>query len=145
VAGGGEQLTLNIAARYAEYTNFATSVDEFVHKSKVLRGHCDEVGTDYHAITRSSDFNIFCTETQAETDDKIAWLESQLRQYVAADRAKRQAEFYRRASGTPDRIISYLKEWETAGMTYAIVNFADAAYDASGVELFAREVIPAFA
>ena len=28
-------------------------------------------------------------------------------------------------------------------MTYAIVNFAEAAYDRSGIELFEREVIPA--
>jgi len=31
VAGGGEQLTLNVAARYAQYTNFGQSVDEFTH------------------------------------------------------------------------------------------------------------------
>ena len=29
-------------------------------------------------------------------------------------------------------------------MTYAIVYFADAAYDTSSLDLFAREVIPAF-
>jgi hypothetical protein len=29
-------------------------------------------------------------------------------------------------------------------MSYAIINFADAAYDSSGIELFATEVIPAF-
>jgi alkanesulfonate monooxygenase SsuD/methylene tetrahydromethanopterin reductase-like flavin-dependent oxidoreductase (luciferase family) len=46
-------------------------------------------------------------------------------------------------SGTPDKIIAMLEEWQAAGMTYAIVNFADAAYDTSGIERFAREVIPA--
>jgi hypothetical protein len=30
-------------------------------------------------------------------------------------------------------------------MTYAITNFAEAAYDTSGIELFEREVIPALA
>jgi hypothetical protein len=29
-------------------------------------------------------------------------------------------------------------------MTYAIANFADAAFDRSSLELFAKEVIPAF-
>ncbi|NNC75950.1 MAG: LLM class F420-dependent oxidoreductase, partial [Acidimicrobiia bacterium] len=32
-----------------------------------------------------------------------------------------------------------------AGMGYAIVYFAEAAYDTSGLELFAREVAPALA
>jgi hypothetical protein len=31
------------------------------------------------------------------------------------------------------------------GMTYAIGNFADAAYDPTSIELFATEVIPALA
>ncbi len=33
IAGGGEKVTLKIAAQYASYTNFAGSVEEFDHKS----------------------------------------------------------------------------------------------------------------
>ncbi|MCZ6663407.1 MAG: LLM class F420-dependent oxidoreductase [Actinobacteria bacterium] len=145
VAGGGEQLTLNIAARHAQYTNFASSVEEFVHKSEVLKGHCETMGTDYDAIVRSSNFNIFCAETQAEADEKVEGLKDQLMRYVPEDRAELQTDFYRGSSGTPEKIIENLREWEKAGMSYAIVNFADTAYDTSSLELFAREVIPAFA
>ncbi len=144
IAGGGEQLTLNVAARYARYTNFGQSVDEFVHKSEVLKGHCDTVGTRYQDITRSANFSLFCAENQSAVDDKVAWVESKLREYVPADKAERQARLYKRASGTPDKIIANLKNWESVGMTYAIVNLPDAAYDSSGLELFAGEVIPAF-
>jgi alkanesulfonate monooxygenase SsuD/methylene tetrahydromethanopterin reductase-like flavin-dependent oxidoreductase (luciferase family) len=144
IAGGGEQLTLNVAARYAQYTNFGGSVEEFTHKSKVLRGHCEQVNTDYDAITRSTDFNIFCTETQQEADEKVAWLRSTLTRFVSEKRANAFAESYEKTSGTPDKIIAMLEEWQAAGMTYAIINFADAAYDTSGIELFAREVMPTF-
>ena len=144
VAGGGEQLTLNIAARHAAYTNFGINLEEFVHKSSVLRAHCEDVGTDYESIVRSSNFNIFCTETEDQAEEKIQWLESTLKEYVSEERASRQAKLYRRSSGTPEKIIAEMKEWEAAGMTYAIVNFADAAYDTSGLELFAAEVFPAF-
>ena len=41
-------------------------------------------------------------------------------------------------------MVEWLKEYEEAGMTYAIINFADAAYDRSSLELFSEEVIPAF-
>ena len=44
--------------------------------------------------------------------------------------------------GTPEQITERLVQMQTAGMTYAIVNFAEAAYDVSGIELFEREVIP---
>ena len=145
VAGGGERLTLNIAARHAQYTNFASSVEEFVHKSEVLKGHCETVGTDYDVIVRSSNFNILCAETQSEADEKVEELKDRLMRYVSEERAEVQTGFYRGTSGTPEKIIEDLREWEKAGMSYAIVNFADAAYDTSGLELFAREVIPAFA
>jgi F420-dependent oxidoreductase-like protein len=145
IAGGGEQLTLRIAAKYAAYTNYNGSVDEFTHKSEVLAGHCAEVGTDYEAIVRSANFNIFCTPTEGEADDKIAWYRSMMEGTVSDEAAARQSGWYRRSSGTPEKIVAELKDWEAAGMTYAIVNFADAAYDTSGIELFAREVIPAFA
>jgi F420-dependent oxidoreductase-like protein len=144
IAGGGEKLTLKVAAEHAQYTNFGVSLEEFALKSEALRGHCQAVGTDYGAIVRSSNFSIFCTETQAEADEKVDWLKRQLTQYVPEGRAEVQAGFYVGSSGTPEKIVADLKEWEAAGMGYAIVNFGDAAYDTSGMELFAREVIPAF-
>ena len=72
-------------------------------------------------------------------------LKDRLMRYVSEERAEVQTGFYRGPSGTPEKIVEDLREWEKAGMSYAIVNFADAAYDTSGLELFAREVIPAFA
>jgi alkanesulfonate monooxygenase SsuD/methylene tetrahydromethanopterin reductase-like flavin-dependent oxidoreductase (luciferase family) len=45
--------------------------------------------------------------------------------------------------GTPEQIIERLQELAALGMSYAIANFRDAAYDRSSIELFAREVIPA--
>lgn len=47
------------------------------------------------------------------------------------------------ACGTPEQIVANLRELEAAGMTYGTSNFAEAAYDRSGIELFEREVVPA--
>ena len=68
VAGGGEQLTLRVAARYAQYTNFGANLEEFNHKSDVLRGHCEDIGRDFGEITRSKNFNVICAATEAEVD-----------------------------------------------------------------------------
>jgi F420-dependent oxidoreductase-like protein len=144
IAGGGEKVTLRIAARYARYTNFGgDDLDNFVRKSEILAEHCKKLGTDFDAITRSANFNILCGETEDEVAKKKAWLAEHLGNYVPEEKAERSAGLFDRMSGTPDQIVSRLKEYEGAGMSYAIVHFADAAYDRSSLELFAREVIPA--
>jgi F420-dependent oxidoreductase-like protein len=145
VAGGGEQLTLRVAARHAQYTNFGIKPELFIQKSEALAGHCRDIGRDFDSITRSANFNIVCDETEAGAQEKIRAVESRMQQYVSEDRAAEQAKLYKYASGTPDQVISYLKEWEALGLAYAIIYFPDPAYDLSSLELFAREVMPAFA
>jgi F420-dependent oxidoreductase-like protein len=145
VAGGGEQLTLRVAARHAQYTNFGVKPEWFAHKSEVLAGHCRDIGRDFDEITRSANFNIVCAETESEVDDRIRAAQSRLERYVPPEKAEEQLRLYRHNSGTPEQVIAGLKEWEALGLAYAIVYFPDAAYDLSGLELFAREVIPAFA
>ncbi|MFQ5522362.1 MAG: LLM class F420-dependent oxidoreductase [Acidimicrobiia bacterium] len=143
IAGGGEKVTLRIAARHAAYTNFGVTLDQFIHKSEVLKGHCAEAGTDYDAIVRSTNFNIICCETEAEVEEKKAWLKGHLSNYIPEEKAERAVRNYDAMSGTPEQVASRLAEWERAGMSYAIVYFPEVAYDPSGVELFAREVVPA--
>jgi len=145
VAGGGEQLTLRVAARHAQYTNFGIKPEWFTHKSEVLAGHCRNVGRDFDEITRSANFNIVCAETEADAAKKIGDLESRVGRYVPEGRAAEFAKQFKYASGTPDQVINYLKEWEALGLGYAIVYFPDPAYDLTSLELFAREVMPAFA
>ena len=142
IAGGGEKVTLRIAAQYAQYTNYATSVQEFNHKSDLLRAHCEDVGTDYEAIVRTSNFNSLIGETEAEVEEKKAWLRDHLTNYVDEDRAERNLTLYDAMSGTPDQVAESMQEWVEAGMTYPLVYFPDVAYDTSSLELFATEVIP---
>src|SRR3954465_6646066 len=70
IAGGGEKVTLKIAARYAQYTNFDGSLDGFTHKSQLLEQHCAEVGTDFGAITRSSNYTVIIGATEAEAQQR---------------------------------------------------------------------------
>jgi F420-dependent oxidoreductase-like protein len=144
VAGGGEQLTLRVAARHAQYTNFGVKPEWFAHKSDVLAGHCRDVGRDLAEITRSANFNIVCAETEAEAQERIGEVQARIEKHVTREKAEEQIRLYRHNSGTPEQVISSLKEWEALGLAYAIVYFPDAAYDLSSTDLFAREVIPAF-
>lgn len=143
IAGGGEQLTLNVAARYASYTNYASTVEEFEHKSNVLRRHCEEVGRNFEEIVRSTNFNIVCEETEADVEERIASILNRYRPFVSEERLGGVERLVRAHSGTPEQVIEKIRPWADAGMSYAIVYFPEAAYDTSGMERFAGEVIPA--
>lgn len=143
IAGGGEKITLRIAARHASFTNFGIDLDQFKHKSEVLATHCEDVGTEFASIIRSSNFNVLCAESETEVEDKKQWVYDHFAGLVSERKAERAARDYSAMSGTPDQIVERLQDWERAGMTYAIIYFPDAAYDPSSLELFASEVIPA--
>jgi F420-dependent oxidoreductase-like protein len=143
IAGGGEQLTLNVAARYAAYTNFGISVDEFVHKSDVLRGHCADVGRDFDEIVRTTNFFVVCEETEQDVEDRLGWIRDHYGKVVSEDQAERTTRLHRKMAGTPDQLIEQLRPWADAGAAYSIMFFAEAGHDTSGLERFAREVIPA--
>jgi len=54
VGGSGERKTLRLVAQYANACNlFAVSPEAVAHKLEVLRGHCEDLGTDYDAIEKT--------------------------------------------------------------------------------------------
>lgn len=69
IGGGGEQLTLRVVARYADYSNFGGTLDEFVHKRGVLRAHCEKVGRDEAEITKTWSPEILIRDTDREVRD----------------------------------------------------------------------------
>ena len=145
IAGGGEKVTLKIAAKRASYTNFAGSLEDFDRKSEILRGHCDDVGRDFDTITRSSNFNTIVGATEAEAADRLAAVIARLRPHIGDTRAAAiEAEYLSSPGfGTAEQVAERLAERATHGLGYAIHYFPEAAYDRSGIELFEREVIPA--
>jgi F420-dependent oxidoreductase-like protein len=73
VGGGGEQVTLRIAARHADATNWQVGLADFVRKSRLLDRYCEEIGRDPAAIARTHapDARLFDTES-----DLRAWMAS---------------------------------------------------------------------
>ena len=148
IAGGGEKVTLKIAAKYAQYTNFTSEPEGFAHKSRILEGHCAEVGTDYGAIVRSANFNAVIGTSEADVADRIERIRA--RQASVADPGAVENMLANvsspdSASGTPEQVVEKLRRMRDLGCEYAILYFPEAAYDRSGIELFEREVIPALA
>ena len=145
IAGGGEKVTLRIAAQYASYTNFGGTLEDFERKSQILWQHCAEVGRDPQEITRSSNFNTVIGETEAEVADRLAAIEARVAPYLG-DVTERYMADYRSPSalvGTVEQVIEKLTERQARGVQYGIHYFPEHAYDRSGIDLFEREVIPA--
>jgi F420-dependent oxidoreductase-like protein len=145
IAGGGEKVTLRIAAKYADYSNFYDDAETFSRKSEILRGHCQDIGRDFDSIVRTGDFNVVIGETEADVEDRLRFYGDLLRRGgISEARVERQVENLRHqpAVGTPEQIIEVMQDMERRGMTYAITYFAEAAHDRSGIELFEQTVAP---
>ncbi len=74
IGGAGEKKTLRMVAQYADACNiFGVTPELMEHKLSVLRGHCDDLGTDYEAIEKTmikvvdplSDTDAFLSEMAA--------------------------------------------------------------------------------
>jgi len=144
IAGGGEKVTLKIAAKYAQYTNFDGTPEAFAHKSQILREHCADVGTDFDAIVRSANYNVAIGRTEREVQDRLEALRARLEPIVGAEKADGALSAFRGmpAVGTPEQIVENLTALQKQGMEYAIFYFPEAAYDTTGIELLEKEVLP---
>ena len=147
IAGGGEKKTLRTAAKYADYTNFDGTPETFAAKSAILAGHCADVGRDFDAIVRSANYNVVIGRDAAEVEQRKAWVLDHYRSLLPADRLAQVEQMLSSGPlvGTPELIVDRLQQLHGLGLGYAIIYFAEAAYDLSGVDLFAAEVIPALA
>ena len=141
-------MTLKIAAKYASYTNFGGSPEEFAHKSEVLRGHCEALGRDFSSITRSTEFRTVIGTDAADVAARLDRIEARVAPYLGPEATARYMGEYRNDSphtlvGTPAEIVAILDERRELGLGYAVIYSPEAAYDRSGLELFAAEVMPA--
>jgi alkanesulfonate monooxygenase SsuD/methylene tetrahydromethanopterin reductase-like flavin-dependent oxidoreductase (luciferase family) len=144
IAGGGEKVTLRIAAQYAQYTNFTPEPEAFAQKSKVLAGHCRDLGTDFDAIVRSVNITAIVDTSEAEVKDRQQRVRDRLVNYVPESLADSMTtSLPESAMGTTEQVVDQLTKLRDLGCEYAIVYFPEAAYDRSGIELFEREIIPA--
>ena len=147
IAGGGEKKTLRIAARYARYTNFDSAPEGFRRKSEILAEHCRELGTDYDAITRSANYNVILGETGKDVQDRLAWMKDhQIRCGVPEHIAEARMRDFANGPlvGPPELVAERLAELSELGMSYAILNFAEVAYDRTALTLFTEKVAPQF-
>jgi F420-dependent oxidoreductase-like protein len=65
VGGGGEKVTMRIAAQYADEWNVWGTPETLIRKMAVLDQHCRDLGRDPKSIKRSCQVLLFLTDDQA--------------------------------------------------------------------------------
>jgi len=113
----------------------------------VLHEHCAALGRNPGEITQSSNVNTIVGATEAEAEDRLGAVLARLAPFVGDERLAGIEAEYRGSLGfgTPEQVAERLQERASHGLGYAIHYFPEAAYDASGIELFETEVMPVLA
>jgi F420-dependent oxidoreductase-like protein len=137
IAGGGEQLTLRIVAKYGDYANYFGTPETFRHKTAVLEQHCRDVGRDFDEITLTRNVECLIAADEAGLADKTA-------EWANRMPGSRTIEQYKQTSlyGTPEQVVAQIEETRKLGIDYGIVYFADATWG-DGMRIFGDQVIPA--
>ena len=65
IGGGGEKVTLRIAAKYADEWNVWGDVDILIQKMGILDQHCEAISREPAEIERSAVALLFLTEDEA--------------------------------------------------------------------------------
>ena len=71
VCGGGEKVTLKLLAKYGDYGNWDVDVEGFVHKSKILKTHCEEQNRNYSDIKKTLHTNVIIGNNEKDLNTKI--------------------------------------------------------------------------
>ena len=71
VCGGGEKVTLKLLAKYGDYGNWDVDVEGFVHKSKILKSHCNQQNRNYSDIKKTLHTNVIIGNDEKDLDAKI--------------------------------------------------------------------------
>jgi F420-dependent oxidoreductase-like protein len=137
IGGGGEKVTLRIAAERADATNWQTDLDEFVHKSQILREHCERIGRDFDSITRTHapDCALFDTEADLRT-----WLATPSGGNLWG-RGDDESYLHDNFVGTAEQVVEKVQGFVDAGCREFVLWFRDYPSTES-LERFMAEVAP---
>ena len=118
VCGGGEKVTLKLLAKYGDYGNWDVDVEGFIHKSNVLKQHCENEGRDYSEIGRTLHTNVLIANSEDELKTKI----SKLSTYT---NIPEDYYFNRPLIGTKDKVFDTINQFKEAGCSYLIAYVPD--------------------
>ena len=138
VGGGGEKVTMRIAAQYGDiWNNSAGGQDDLERKVSVLRGHAERLGRDPSDIRVSQQ----CLVTIVEREDQLGPMVERAQKIFGGHMGNPAGEMA--LTGTPDTIKDRIAKHAELGCDMFMIEF----FGRDTVEpaqLFAETVMPAF-
>ncbi len=136
IGGGGEKLTLKVAAQHADRCDwgYVPSLERYKHKLDVLESHCKAVGRDFNEIEKSCLLGgqMFIVPDQKELGEKVLQLKPK---NVSLEDFKK-INFV----ATPDECRQKIRQYASLGVTYFMLFFGDLP-DLGSLRLFAESVV----
>jgi F420-dependent oxidoreductase-like protein len=135
IGGAGEQLTLRVVARHADYSNFGGDQATWAHKRDVLRSHCDSVGRDPAEIRMTWSPEILVRGSEAE----VAAAANERSLWGGDNESWRASNLV----GTAEQVSEKLRSYVDIGLEGVVAWCADYP-DTETLERFAADVVPNF-
>jgi alkanesulfonate monooxygenase SsuD/methylene tetrahydromethanopterin reductase-like flavin-dependent oxidoreductase (luciferase family) len=121
VGGGGEQLTMRVVAKHADWWNIGfRNVEEYARKLAILKEHCAKIGRDPSTIKLS-----YYAQLQVSRDPA---------------RIKKHDRLYQ-VAGTPDQVAAELQQFIDLGVTHIMFRPSDFP-SLESIETLQQDVIP---
>jgi alkanesulfonate monooxygenase SsuD/methylene tetrahydromethanopterin reductase-like flavin-dependent oxidoreductase (luciferase family) len=130
IGGGGEKVTMRIAAQYADEWNIWGMPDLLAQKGEVLEAHCERLGRDQKEIQRSAQALLYLGDDQE-------WLEER----------KGRVAMFPAVIGTPAEVQDVIGGYRDAGVHEFIIptfNLGGPQRLADTLARFSEEIAPAF-
>jgi alkanesulfonate monooxygenase SsuD/methylene tetrahydromethanopterin reductase-like flavin-dependent oxidoreductase (luciferase family) len=138
IGGGGEQVTMKVAARFADiWNNSAGQQSNLARKVEVLRRHCEDVGRDPAAVQISQQTLVLITEKQDEVEPMLERAGKIFGGHMGDVRGPLAI------AGTPDMVADAIQRHVDLGCTHFIIEFFGRDTRAPA-ELFSNTVLPRF-
>ncbi|MEO6888412.1 MAG: LLM class flavin-dependent oxidoreductase, partial [Ktedonobacteraceae bacterium] len=120
VGGGGEQLTLPLVARHADWWNYnSCTVEEYARKLHILKEHCHKIGRN------PSEIKLTYLGTASVSEDPAQVVRDPKKHLVA---------------GSSAEVIRELEQFQALGVSHFIFRFLDI----PSLERFVATVAPHF-
>ena len=132
VCGGGEKVTLKLLAKYGNYGNWDVDVKGFVHKSEILKDHCEQQKREYSEIKKTLHTNVIIGENQNDLDNKI-------NRITDVTGIPREMYIDKPLVGTIDKVFSTIDEFKSVECAYIIAYVPDIVWGNS-LEILSQKI-----
>lgn len=140
VGGTGEKKTFRLAAEHADLLNINSAFAELPRKISALEGHLDTLGRNRSTISVSCLGSIVIAETAAEAERDLADLLASrgVDPSLLSNPEMRVKLLPRIFCGSPDQIVSQVREMRAIGIDGLVVNMPRGISDHDRIRLAGR-------